>query len=90
MKENVKCEPVHVNNFHVNCLLYADDTVILLESKRGLQTSLDILYDYFSNWKLQVNVNKSHIMILTHLVNLKETFSLSLEILCKLYQNIVT
>lgn len=63
LKQNVKCEPVHVNNLNVNCLLYADDIVILSESKSGLQTSLDILYNYCSNWKLQVNVDKSKIMV---------------------------
>ncbi|XP_062582329.1 uncharacterized protein LOC134244070 [Saccostrea cucullata] len=48
---------------HVNCLLYADDIVIFSESKSGLQTSLDILSNYCSNWKLQVNVDKSKVMI---------------------------
>lgn len=88
MKQHVKCKPVHVNNLYVNCLLYADDIVILSESKSGFQSSLDILYDYCSNWKLQVNVDKSKIVIFNS--NSKHHFSLSIEILCNLYQNIVT
>lgn len=63
LKQNVKCEPVHVKNLNVNSLLYADDIVILSESKSGLQTSLDFLYNYCSNWKIQINDDKSKIMI---------------------------
>jgi hypothetical protein len=39
-------------------ILYADDTVILSESKDGLQKALDIFESYCEIWKLQVNVNK--------------------------------
>lgn len=88
LKQHVKCKPVDVNNLYVNCLLYADDIVILSESKSGFQSSLDILYYFCSNWKLQVNVDKSKIVIFNS--NSKPQFSLSIEILCNLYQNIVT
>jgi hypothetical protein len=43
--------------------LYADDIVLLSESKSGLQSSLNILGIYCSNWKLQVNVEKSKVLI---------------------------
>jgi hypothetical protein len=42
---------------------YADDIVLLSESKSGLQSSLNILGIYCSNWKLQVNVEKSKVLI---------------------------
>ena len=45
------------------CILYADDIVLLSESKSGLQSSLNILGTYCSNWKLQVNVEKSKVLI---------------------------
>ena len=61
--KNGKCDPVQVNDVHVNCLLYADDIVIFSESKSGLQNSLDILNNYCSNWKLQVNIDKSKVLI---------------------------
>jgi hypothetical protein len=58
------CDPVRVGDLSVNCLLYADDIVLLSESKSGLQSSLNILGTYCSNWKLQVNVEKSKVLIL--------------------------
>ena len=35
------CDPVRVGDLSVNCLLYADDIVLLSESKCGLQSSLN-------------------------------------------------
>ena len=46
-----------------NCFLYADDVILLSNSKNGLQTSIDIFKNYCENWKLQVNVEKSKVMI---------------------------
>ena len=40
-----------------------DDIVVLSESKSGLQSSLNILGTYCSNWKLQVIVEKSKVLI---------------------------
>ena len=45
-------------------ILYADDTVILSESKDGLQKALDIVESYCEIWKLQGNVNKTKVIIL--------------------------
>ena len=58
-----KCDPVHINDLSINCLLYADDIVLLSESENGLQSSLDVLSTFCSNWKLQVNVDKSKIIV---------------------------
>lgn len=44
-------------------LLYADDTVIVADSPEDLQTSLNIFHTYCSNWHLNVNVNKTKIII---------------------------
>ena len=57
------CDPVQIGEISVNCLLYADDIVLLSESKSGLQNCLNILETYCSNWKLQVNVEKSKVLI---------------------------
>jgi hypothetical protein len=35
----------------------------LLQSKEGLQNSLDILHDFCYTWKLKVNTDKSKIMV---------------------------
>lgn len=48
---------------HIRCLLYADDLVILSNTKSSLQASLDKLNDYSAKWGLQVNINKTKIMI---------------------------
>ena len=44
-------------------LLNADDKVILSESPEGLQSCLNLYNDYCNQWKLQVNVNKSKIVV---------------------------
>ena len=44
-------------------LLYADDTVILAENETELQKALDALEEYCNIWQLQVNLNKTKIII---------------------------
>ena len=40
-------------------LLFADDMTLLSNTRQGLQTGLNALNDYCSNWGLKVNVSKS-------------------------------
>ena len=56
-------DPVIINGVSINCLLYADDIVLLSNSKSGLQHSLNILSTFCNNWKLQVNVAKSKVIV---------------------------
>ena len=58
-----KCKPVSLNNSSFNCLLYADDMVLLSESAAGLQNCLNQISDYFKQWKLTVNTDKTKIVI---------------------------
>ena len=44
-------------------LLYADDTVLLAESESSLQTALTAAEDYCKEWKLNVNLTKTKIVI---------------------------
>ena len=44
-------------------LLYADDTVILAESKEQLQAALNSMYLYCQTWKLEVNPSKTKVVI---------------------------
>ncbi len=44
-------------------LLYADDTILFSETKKGLQQSLDVFKKYCIDWKLEVNVKKTKVMI---------------------------
>ena len=46
----------------MNILLYADDLVILAESREMLQKKLDVLYTYCSDNNLKVNINKSKVI----------------------------
>ena len=49
--------------FKLYILLYADDTVILAESKEELQSALNALYLYCQTWNLEVNPSKTKITI---------------------------
>ena len=44
-------------------LLYADDTIILAENERDLQTALDSVHEYCTKFKLIVNTNKTKIIL---------------------------
>ena len=58
------CSPVFLTNeTKINCLMYADDLILLSESKDGLQSCLDRLYDYTQQWDLKLNLKKTKIMI---------------------------
>lgn len=56
-------DPVVIGNSSVNILLFADDIVLLSESQSGLQTCLDNLHSYCKSWKLEVNTDKSKVIV---------------------------
>ena len=59
-----KCDnPIKLGNLNVNLLMYADDIILLSKSKSGLQKSLDACCTYFNKWKLEINTNKTKILI---------------------------
>ena len=64
---NYKCEPVEIGERKVNHLLYADDLVLISQSKDGLQRCLNNLNTYCKTWRLTVNLNldKSKVMIMS-------------------------
>ena len=57
------CDPLDLNGKLVSCLLYADDIVLLSESAQGLQNLLNKVKMFCDKWNLQVNINKSEVMI---------------------------
>ena len=62
--------------FKLNPLLYADDTVILAESKEQSQAALNSLYLYCQTWKLEVNPSKTKVVIFCNkMVNRKPVFT---------------
>lgn len=44
-------------------LMYADDTIILCDSERGMRQALIALNTYCNEWKLKLNCNKSKVVI---------------------------
>ena len=49
----------------VSCLLYADDLILVSESKEGLQESIDKLSQFTSKWFLEVNMKKTKCLVFT-------------------------
>ena len=47
----------------VNALMYADDLILLSDTKEGLQKQIDKMGFYCDEWKLDVNIKKTKIMI---------------------------
>jgi uncharacterized protein YmfQ (DUF2313 family) len=59
-----KCSnPVLLNNSRIDCLMYADDIVLLSDSKDGLQKRIDELHEFCNKWCLTVNLTKTKIVI---------------------------
>ena len=56
-------DPIVVDHTPINCLIYADDLVIMSTSAEGLQECLNKLATYCNKWKLQVNLKKTKIIL---------------------------
>ena len=57
------CAPVSINNKKLNCLMFADDVVLLSESSEGLQNCLNRLSKYCAKWQLTINLSKTKVVI---------------------------
>ena len=51
------------NGSKLNCLLYADDFVLVSHSAKGLQKALSILAKYCNDWMLSINPKKTKVVI---------------------------
>ena len=49
--------------FNLRSLMYADDVLLLSNSRKDLQAGLDCFYDCCLKWKLHVNTTKTSIII---------------------------
>lgn len=56
------CNPVKMNSTHLNCLMYADDLVLLSTSEAGLQECLNRLHKYMADCHLNLNLKKTKII----------------------------
>lgn len=54
---------LYVDEKNIRLLLYADDIVIMADSVNVLQSMIKRLENYCRNWNLEVNLNKSEIMV---------------------------
>ena len=52
-------DPPKLGNLRVNCLLYADDLVLMAESQTGLQKLMDTLENFTKQWHMQINTSKT-------------------------------
>ena len=57
------CDPVSVNALSTNCLLFADDLVLLSESSQGLNACINRLDTYCRKWGLTINLAKTKVII---------------------------
>jgi len=55
--------PVCLGNQTFNCLMYADDVILLSTSPIGLQNCLKGLETFTEEWKLDLNLNKTKVLI---------------------------
>lgn len=57
--EGANSKPLKLIDSEIGSLLFADDLMLLSETKEGLQQSLNKLSTYCDNWQLSLNVKKS-------------------------------
>ena len=59
---------------YINCLLYADDLVLMSLSESGLQKQLDKLDEYCKDWGLNINISKTKTMIMARKVSSSKNY----------------
>ena len=57
--------PLILESTKLGSLLFADDLLLVSESKEGLQNSLNKLSDYCDKWQLPVNCTKTKAMVIS-------------------------
>lgn len=60
---DASCEPLNLYSKSINCLLYADDVVLLSSSAAGLQKCLDKLDNFTNDWRMTVNLKKTKVLV---------------------------
>ena len=54
---------IRMDEINIFMLLFADDTVLFSKSSDGLQRIIDKLYEFCTSWGIEVNVEKTAIMV---------------------------
>ena len=88
------CHPVTLSNIKVSNLLYADDRILISETRIGLHRFLDNLQAYYQKWNLTVNNKKTKVMVVEKIQSSAQIHRFSfkkepLEI-CKLHPQLGT
>ena len=60
---DINCKPLNINNWKVSSLSFADDLVLLSESRNGLINSLVKLENYCNEWGMKINPTKTKVLI---------------------------
>ena len=60
--DEISCQPAQLAYIRVNSLLYAENLILVSESRFGLRNCLKKLQTYCDKWKLKVNKKKSKTM----------------------------
>ena len=60
---DAQCNGLMLDNKSLNCLLWADDCVLLSQSSEGLQRSIDKAVQFFEEQGLNINISKTQCMI---------------------------
>ena len=53
---------VSMSDITIRRLVYADNLLLMSDSTEDIQRGIDILYDYYTRWKLNINIEKSAVV----------------------------
>ena len=57
------CDGIDIGTYHLNCLLYADDVILMSKTETGLQYCISKLGKYCDDCCLEVNYDKSKVIV---------------------------
>ena len=60
---DTSCDPVSILNEEFNCLLWADDLLILSRSAQGLQNAINKTKIFYDGLGLEINQRKTKVMV---------------------------
>ena len=70
--QSCQTDPVHLQGTPIECLLYADDLLLLSNSANGLQNAVNGINEYSAKWGLRINTDKTKVMIFQTLGRLRK------------------
>ena len=57
------CDPVIMGDIVISSISWADDLILISKSQKGLQKCLNNLNEYCCKWGLEVNIDKTKVMV---------------------------